>query len=481
MSLCYATFLPLILPFLSFAPGCRDLRRADIKWNAMKGIENVRKTVRNRNAGRVERTVACCVLMILAATSCGLRELGEIVPQPPVPDYIEDADGSRAVTVVTGVEYPEGHDWNAWNPVGSASPSLVVFRDGEKVLCIPVSAEGLVSEDIDMHRYAGGHLYTDFCTDSETVISRDGMELFRYAGRERIVFLAESGGHVLTLGESRDGQGFSSRSDGLPVFLGMTGSVFQNAGLSPSGELRFFYMMRVNSTAGYMLQYYAVTGSENVKIEFPSEVAEVYGLAFPRSGTSRTKPVVERTKPAGIAVLCRWRVVPGISSAGIANCGDGSFTPLSRQILFSVSGGTVLSNAEPMLSVCSCYPSRGIPSYAVCSGKNIRGSWISDDIPVGFRHVADSVVGVRKSMGGRLRDILCSGSVRDTLPEGYTVMSGDAVCADGNGIMIGMTSRAGGGRAILWDNGDIDSLGFRGIVTGVYRETVKEESAADAD
>lgn len=432
----------------------------------MKRIENAAKT-------------GCVMLILVLVTcSCGLRELGEIVPRPPAPDYIGDGGDDRTVTVVTGVEYPEGYDWNSWNPSGQGAPSLVVFRDGEKVLSIPVSEDALVSEDIDMHRYADGHLYTDFCTGAETVISRDGGELFRYAGRERIVFLAVHDGHVLTLGESRDGQGFSSRSDGVPLFLGMAGTVFQNAGLSPSGELRFFYRTRVNSTAGYLWQYYAVTGSENVKVELPSDVTEVYGLAFPRSGTSRVKPEIGRTKPAGIAVLCRRRIGPGISSVGIMNSCDGSFTPLSQQFHFGVSGGTVLSNAEPMLAVCSCSNSRGTPSYIVCSGKSIRGSWLSDDIPVGFRHVADSVVGVRKSMRGRLRDILCNGSVRDTLPKGYTVMSGDALCADDDGIMIGMTSRTGGGRAILWDNGDIDSLAFRGIVTGVRREPAGEESDA---
>ncbi len=445
----------------------------------MKKMESAWKTERAGRYGRLQGAViGWFVLLGLVSGSCGLRELGEIVPRPPAPDYIEDAERARAVTVVTGIEYPEGYDWNSWNPSGQEVPSLVVFRDGEKVLSIPVSAEGLVSEDIDMHRYADGHLYTDFCTDNETVISRDGRELFRYAGRERIVFLAVRDGHVLTLGESRDGQGFSSRSDGIPLFLGMTGTVFQNAGLSPSGKLRFFYRTRVNSTAGYLWQYYAVTGSENIKVELPSDVTEVYGLAFPRTGTSRVRPGTGRTKPAGIAVLCRRRVGPGISSVGIANSGDGSFKPLSQQFLFSVSGGTVLSNAEPMLAVCSCSPSRGIPSYIVCSGKNIRGSWVSDDIALGFRHVADSVVGVRKSMRGRLRDILCNGSVRDTLPEGYTMMSGDALCADDDGIMIGMTSRSGGGRAILWDNGDIDSLAFRGIVTGVWREPAEEESDA---
>ena len=430
---------------------------------------------RIENAGTALKSITAILLLLPCADSCGLHEMGEIVPQSPVPDYIEDAVKSRMVTVVTGIEYPEGHDWNSWNPSGEGLPSLVVFRDGERVLDIPVIVEGLVSEDIDMHRYAAGHLYTDFCTDNETVISRDGRELFRYAGRERIVFLAVSGGHVLTLGESRDGQGFSSRSDGAPLFLGLAGTVFQNAGLSPSGELRFFYKERVNSTAGYLWQYYAVTGSENVKIELPSNVKDVYGLAFPSTWKAPGRLTARATKTRGIAALCRLESEPGVFSVGTVHCADGSFTALSNQFLFSITGGTVLGNAAPMLAVCSCKNPRGIPQYLLCSGNKIRSSWLSDDIPVGFRHVADSVVGVRKSMDGSFRDILCHGSRRDTLPTGYTVMSGDALCTGSEGIMIGMTSRTGGGRAILWDNGDIDSLGFRGIVTGIHRERAEEE------
>ncbi len=437
----------------------------------MKGIEKAGTALK----------AAAFLLLFSAAASCGLRELGEIVPRPPVPDYVEDAASSRMVTVVTGIEYPDGNDWNAWNSSGQGNPSLVVFRDGEKVIDIPVSKDGLVSEDIDMHRYADGHLYTDFCTDNETVISRDGRELFRYSGRERIVFLAVSGGHVLTLGESRDGQGFSSRSDGTPLFLGLTGTVFQNAGLSRSGELCFFYRMRVNSTAGSLWQYCAVTGSENLRIELPSNVAEVYGLAFPRAGAVPRKPEARVSRTMGIAALCRWKDEDGCLSTGTVYCRDGSFTPLSNQFLFTITGGTVLGNTEPMLAVCSCSNSRGIPCHLLCSGKSIRSTWFSDDIPVGFRHVADSVVGIRKSMQGQSRDILCHGSRRDTLPAGYTVMNGDALCAGADGIRIGLTSRTGGGRAILWDNGEIDSLGFKGIVTGVYRETVAEGSAAGDD
>lgn len=439
------------------------------------------------NMERIEKArkatpVAVCLLLLPAAAACGLRELGEIVPQPPVPDYIADDGKPEAVTVVTGVEYPEGYDWNSWNPSGQGTPSLVVFRDGEKVMNLPVGQGSPVSEDIDMHRYVDGHLYTDFSTDSETVISRDGIELFRYSGRERIVFLAVSDGHVLTLGESRDGQGFSSRSDGFPLFLGMTGTVFQNAGLSPGGELRFFYRMRVNSTSGYLWQYYAVTGTENVKIELPSDVTEVFGLAFSDSDESVSGESVAgksvagdsvsgspaSADSAGPAVLCRWKTDSGKSPVGLVRCGaEPSRSPMTY--LSRVSNGTVLGNSEPVISSFVGTDIFGIRHITMYSGTKIKILWYSEVIPVGFRHVADSLVGIRKSISGKHRDILCRGRCRDTLPPGCTVMSGDALCVGSGGIKVGMTSRTGG-RAILWDNGDVDTLGFRGIVTGVYME-----------
>ncbi len=415
--------------------------------------------------------MAVSLLLLPAAASCGLRELGEIVPQPPVPDYIADDGKSEAVTVVTGVEYPEGYDWNSWNPSGQGTPSLVVFRDGEKTLDLPVGQDCPVSEDIDMHRYVDGHLYTDFSTGSETVISRDGIELFRYSGRERIVFLAVSDGHVLTLGESRDGQGFSSRSDGFPLFLGMTGTVFQNAGLSPGGELRFFYRMRVNSTSGYQWQYYAVTGTENVKIEIPSDVTEVFGLAFSDSGSVAGESVSDGPVSSDSAVptvLCRWKTDSGKTPVGLVRCGAepsrSSMIYLSR-----VSNGAVLGNSEPVISSFVGSDIFGLRHITMYSGTKIKILWYSEVIPVGFRHVADSLVGIRKSISGKYNDILCRGSRRDTLPPGYTVMSGDALCVDSGGIKVGMTSRTGG-RAILWNGGDVDTLGFRGIVTGVYME-----------
>ena len=50
-------------------------------------------------------------------------------------------------------------------------------------------------------------------------------------------------------------------------------------------------------------------------------------------------------------------------------------------------------------------------------------------------------------------------------------MTGAALCCTSRGIKVGMTSTSGG-RAILWNEGKVDSLMFRGIVTSVTEEPV---------
>ena len=76
--------------------------------------------------------------------------------------------------------------------------------------------------------------------------------------------------------------------------------------------------------------------------------------------------------------------------------------------------------------------------------------------------------GVRRSRLKEGRDILVRESVCDTLPAGYSVMTDGAVHISPSGkAKIGLSSRSGG-KALLWSDGEIDTLGFRGVVTGIY-------------
>ena len=412
------------------------------------------------------------ILTVTAALcSCGLKEFGEL-PQPVVvPDYI-DEPVIPLKTVVVGVEYPDvDYDWNKSS--GEAhSANLVVYRDGEPVIRVPVSESGFVSEELDMHRYVGGHLYTDWSTDTHTVISRDGAELFRYPSAERIVLLNEKDGRVLTLGESRSGSGFSSRADGEPLFLGLDGYVFQNAGLSPEGDIRFFYGISVNSTAGPLPEYYAVAGRENIKINLPADAGRIYGFTFPEDRAAGQPASKAAAAFDGITALGRFPDGSGGYDVALYSV-DTEETEVLQNSWSSWSSlrtGTVIGNSSPVLSVW-VRKSRilGESTNIYCGTERVF-LWFVSDIPVGFRVCEDgSVTGVRKTVSADGRDVLYRGEVRDTLPEGYTVMTGDAVCVSNGGAYLGLSSKKGG-RALLWKDGEIDTLGFRGIVTAVLRE-----------
>ena len=67
-------------------------------------------------------------------------------------------------------------------------------------------------------RIRDGHLYTDCVTESQTVVRRDGKELFRYEGRESLRGFLILDGKVHTLGQHLDREGFSYRIDGRAVW-----------------------------------------------------------------------------------------------------------------------------------------------------------------------------------------------------------------------------------------------------------------------
>ncbi len=122
---------------------------------------------------------------------------------------------------LTAVRFPDGFAWDLDTCAVDGEVWIDLYRDGEMVRSQPAGA----SVHPDMHRYTGGHLYTDWSTDTETVLSRDGAELFRFEGREAIRgFLVREDG-IHTLGQDRDGSGFTYRIDGRTLYRSETGAV----------------------------------------------------------------------------------------------------------------------------------------------------------------------------------------------------------------------------------------------------------------
>ena len=176
---------------------------------------------------------------------------------------------------LTAVRFPDGYAWDVDTCAVEGAVWIDLYRDGEKVRSVTAGA----STHPDMHRFIGGHLYMDWSTDAETIVSRDGAELFRYEGRESLRgFLVREDG-VHTLGQDRDGDGFTYRIDGRVVFRSETGDVLGglDAPGAPGGALTEY---------GEDIYYACLLSSEQGKEYHVMQNAERY-RSFPASDGTR--------------------------------------------------------------------------------------------------------------------------------------------------------------------------------------------------
>ena len=353
------------------------------------------------------------------------------------------------VTVVTGIAYPEGVDWNI-SGLDHPQARVVMYENRElKVNLGTGESAGVACCDPYQHICCGGHLYSVFLSETETVLSCDGTPVMRLDGRKFLLAIRDGGEKLRTLWENEGGRGFVSLHGEEILYESREGSPFRNIGTGEEGELCFFYSVPVKSSSGMITQYYFVEGSEAIQMDLPKQLRVIFG--FIRS-------------PEGFKVLCRNE--GNRMNYELYDTSDGN----SMLLFPSVNGQlTALSNELPALVHASLtHPVRGT-EWNVISLDGIQAAdWETDDIATGFTRLDRGVGGVRRSRLKEGRDILVRESVCDTLPAGYSVMTDGAVHISPSGkAKIGLSSRSGG-KALLWSDGEIDTLGFRGVVTGIY-------------
>lgn len=212
------------------------------------------------------------------------------------------ADSSHADDVIppgehvylTAVRFPDGFAWQEDTCAVNGQVWIDLYRDGTLVRSVPAGG----SVHPDMHRYTGGHLYTDYSTDTETVVSRDGVEMFRFEGREALrgFLVLEDGVH--TLGQDRDGEGFTYRVDGRIVFRSETGNVLGSTDVPgvPCGALAEYgenvcYACRLPSERGS--QYRVMLGGE--VLHSMQEANYVQAFGFLNGKVCRIQSATRRT------------------------------------------------------------------------------------------------------------------------------------------------------------------------------------------
>ena len=203
------------------------------------------------------------------------------------PEETVPQKGRDTTVYVTAVSYPAGIDWV--RDSGADGVQLLLFADGEEILSLPVGESHLTSPDPDMHRVCWGHLYTDYSTKSETVVMRDGKEIFRFTGRESLKgFCAMSEDYIVTLGQNRDGDGWTLRKNGEEIASSPNGILLQEADSHsfPSGALQtenehiwFFYHIPQKSWRGIRPgEYFLWKDGQTYPISLPELADKVFDL-----------------------------------------------------------------------------------------------------------------------------------------------------------------------------------------------------------
>ena len=174
-----------------------------------------------------------------------------VIIQPPVRD---------TSVLVSAVEFPEDYDWKRDTAFGQVCGKVLLLRNGDRILEIPTGASGKASIDPDMHHLVEGHLYTEYTEGSHTYVFRDGESLYTFDGREYLRGLLPSDGHLYTLSQRRDGNGFVLRRDGEVLLDKEAGIILKSFRDYPDRQSGALY----ENEGKVCFHYCKGTGSERV-------------------------------------------------------------------------------------------------------------------------------------------------------------------------------------------------------------------------
>lgn len=322
------------------------------------------------------------------------------------------------IVYAAGVRFPEGYDWQIDTMAEQEKGELVLYKGNELLVAVPVSYDNCVSADPDMFRIAGGHLYTDYSNNRQTIVKCDGKEIFRYDGREQMCGFAVKGKDVWTLGQNRTGEGgLSLRKNGKVIHSHENGFVI--GGLSDTynpygaldfadGEPLFFYYYIGEGPLSRSTHCVMVKGTSATEIETPKnfnrimDAKMVEGVPVMAGQMGTTANIISTVKNGAVI---------GYSLVGYDKIGNCRITPLG--------GGDILLSGE-------CFAS-GLVSGYICDkeGNNLFydiegrliGLYVSEGVDVIFscgENGADPAIttnGRGKGLSGRFLYISAKSAV----------------------------------------------------------------------
>lgn len=388
---------------------------------------------------------------VIMAVSCGLEEVsrrpqdgaGDIWLGPGADAGKNDSD--RKVTYVTAVEYPDGYDWRTDVEKGSVKCSLVVYADGVPMMKVPAGDGYEISSDPDMHRMSEGHLYTDYSTDSETVIKKDGKEVIRYQGREMICGLLADGNDVYTLGHPRKGEGFAFRKNGEILVGRDCGRSFSRL-YRDGSSICFSFSEPVISQKDTISRYYHVKDGNIYQAAVREDVRKVWDVLSSDDD------------------VCYLASVVGISSPVLFHSG--------RMLALDMPKGAEMLTCRILAEDGYIY----VEGLYICPGKPVTsGIWdaagkadlFDDGMTVSSICMGgDGICCVLNGTSSRRKGLIYRCGEKFQMPDGYaSVGSSPSMMIDG--IFHAGLSSLKGEEPLIWKDGDMTRLDINGFISTI--------------
>lgn len=352
---------------------------------------------------------------------------------------------------VSGISYPEGYDWRRDSAFGKVACNIFLMRDGEMVCSVPAGEAECAVADPDRHHIMGGHLYTEYSVNGQTVIQRDGKEILRYKGSETLKGMFIQDGKLLTLGQNRYAQGFSLRSQGKPLFTSEDGEIIGN----------------------YSDQAYAGSGAL-----YEDEGRACFSYFTEEKG-KRSWHYVEDGKDSaleyeGLSMVYDMRSFMGDRFAIVGLSGGKAPVLLSRGLPSDLSGSLQSGPAndyrlgifEDRIFVVGKYGTGN-------KGGVYTGFWDEDGL---ITKTESDCKSFRYSLGhldylsvssGKVKSATCGG-VTTPVTGDWCIMTPQCLCWTENGPVLALSSTAGNTASpALWEGGTVTEIGINGFLTGI--------------
>lgn len=335
----------------------------------------------------------------------------------------------------TAFIYPSGEDWRGNGDCDDCT--LAVYAGLTPVLKVKAGKGYEISSDPERHRVIYGHLYTDFSEGGTTVVKKDGKEVYRYAGSEKIVRMLIEDEVIHTICMSSDNQGFCYRVDGQAVLERAAGKVFRWFGLSDD-KVVFFFSHDVKEVSGVSERHYMSMDGTITNIDFGKDVEKVWDMKLIQGRICAVLTVKGRDELV-LSIGGERTVLQGIRNILTAGFLD------SDRLCINVRYMDVAYGQTSFFWYGSSYWNR----FYV--GRTASAAYMSDK---GLSVVYDAAD--ESSFGA----VIC-GNTNYSIPSGYSIRGLSPMVDMGDALYVGLSSDDG---PAVWIDGKIHPLRINGYI-----------------